>query len=150
MTITPSQKGRAAATLVVASVVSTSVGLAIVGVPLAKGMLLPLVVSGPLSVFLFWLAVTFLRSWLNTGFSTTTISLLGDQLHVSNSPFGLRKVIDRSEIKSVAITDILSKRICLDLLITTKDNRVYSLCSFRSVPHGLMSLIQDIKNENRD
>jgi hypothetical protein len=109
-----------------------------------------LIITGPFAFFLFWISRTFVSALLNACFSTTRIDTGDISLSVYNQPFGDTFTVPYKEIASVHLTDLMSRKICLELILRTRSQRVYRVAAFQKSSQAIEELYGFIQDKTFD
>jgi hypothetical protein len=104
-----------------------------------------LVITLPFSLFLFWLSWCFVGSFLNASYSTTHVELCDKDLSVRNSPFGQTFSLPIAEIRDAVITDILSPKVAMELLVTSKDSKTFQILCCGRPNEEMHSIVRRLK-----
>jgi hypothetical protein len=115
--------------------------------PFLRGDYWLIIICGPFALLAWWIGRTLLGAYLNSAFSTTEVDLEGDRLVVRNRPFGRSFDLAYSDIRTCIITDIVSPRACLEILLTDRAHRTYSVCCFREASASIEFLYTTIKTK---
>ncbi len=147
MKITPSDKKAASIVVVLGGAFIFIGGTIPLCAPFLRGDYWLIIVCGPFAFLAWWIGRTLLGAYLNSAFSTTEVDLEGDRLIVRNRPFGRSFDLAYSDMRAVMITDIVNPKTCLEILITDRLHRTYSVCSFREMSVPIESLYTTIKTK---
>jgi len=129
---TPTTKKGVSPVLPLAGVICVALGIWIFVVSLKRTEdIWILLITAPFSIFLIWLSKCFLAAFLNAHFSTTEVEFTEEDLAVRNTPFGRSFTIPISDIRDIIITDILSPKVAMELLLTTKDLKAIQILACR-------------------
>jgi len=147
MKITPRDKKAASIVLPLSGVLIFLAGSIPLCAPFWRGDYWLIIICGPFALVAWWIGRTLIGAYLNSAFSTTEVDLEGDLLAVRNRPFGRSFDLAFSDIRTCLITDIVNPKACLEILLTDRFHKTYSVCSFREASAPIESLYTTIKTK---
>lgn len=147
MKITPKDKKAASIVLLLGGAFFFVAGSIPLCAPFLRGDYWLILVCVPVALLAWWIGRTLLGAYLNSVFSTTDVDLEGDRLVVRNRPFGRSFDLAYPDIRACMITDIVNPKACLEILLTDRAHRTYSVCSFREASAPIALLYTTIKTK---
>ena len=147
MKITPRDKKAASIVLLLGGAFIFLAGSIPLCAPFWRGDYWLILICGPFALLAWWIGRTLVGAYLNSAFSTTEVELEGDRLAVRNRPFGRSFDLAYSDIRTCMITDIVNPKACLEILVTDRAHKTYSVCSFREASAPIESLYTTIKTK---
>jgi|688.fasta_scaffold905730_2 hypothetical protein len=147
MKIAPRDKKAASIVLLLGGAFILLAGSIPLCVPFLRGDYWLIIICGPFALLACWIGRTLLGAYLNSVFSTTEVELEGDRLVVRNRPFGRSFDLAYSDIRDCMIIDIVHPKACLEILLTDRAHKTYSVCSFREASAPIESLYTTIKTK---
>lgn len=147
MKITPRDKKAASIVILLGGVFIILAGSIPLCTPFLRGDYWLIIFCGPFAFLTWWIGRTLLSTYLNSAFSTTEVDLEGDRLAVRNRPFGRSFDLAYSDIRTCMITNIVNPKACLEILLTDRAHKTYSVCSFREASAPIEALYNTIKTK---
>jgi len=147
MKITPRDKKAASIVLLLGGAFIFLAGSIPLCAPFWRGDYWLILICGPFALLAWWIGRTLVGAYLNSAFSTTEVELEGDRLAVRNRPFGRSFDLAYSDIRTCMITDIVNPKACLEILLTDRARKTYSVCSFREASAPIESVYTTIKTK---